>query len=95
MLGYETERRLKNFLVAIADGENVLEKARQRLCEIREFSPHAAFQRFDRDANDSITSFEIVNFLRDNGVLNASEAECYRLLKFFDSDEDGRLSFNE
>lgn len=43
MLGYETERRLKNFFVAIANGELVLEKARQRVCEIRDFAPHSAF----------------------------------------------------
>ena len=33
--------------------------------------------------------------MRDNGVLHSSESECHRLLKFFDSDEDGRLSFND
>lgn len=43
MLGYETERRLKNFLVAIADGETILERARQTLSEIRDFAPHSAF----------------------------------------------------
>lgn len=49
----------------------------------------------DRDANDYITSFEILNFLRDNAILNATENECYRLLTFFDSDEDGRLSYHD
>ncbi len=92
MIGFETERRLKNFLVAIGDGENILERARQRLCEIRDFSPESAFQRIDRDANFYLTSFEILNFLRDNKVYNVTEAECFRLVKFFDSDEDGRLS---
>jgi hypothetical protein len=49
MLGYESERRLKNLLVAVGDGERDLEAARQRLCSIRDFAPHAAFQRLDRD----------------------------------------------
>ena len=95
MLGYETERRLKNFLVAIGDGEALLERARQRLCEIRDFSPESAFQRLDRDGNLYISSFEILNFLRDNRVYTATEAECFRLVKFFDSDEDGRLSLSD
>jgi hypothetical protein len=43
MLGYETETRLKNFLVAVGDGERNLEAARQRLCTIRDFAPHTAF----------------------------------------------------
>ena len=49
--------------------------------------------RFDRDANEYITSFEILNFLRDNREYTISERECYNLVKFFDSDEDGRLSY--
>lgn len=95
MIGYETERRLKNFLVAIGEGEQVLERARQRLCEIRDFSPESAFQRLDRDGNIYISSYELLAFLRDNNLYNVSEAECYRLVKFFDSDEDGRLSLSD
>lgn len=93
MLGYESERRLKNFLVAIGDGERVLELARQRLSEIRDFSLDAAFQRVDRDLNNSISSLELQSYLRDNSVFGVRESETYRLVKFFDSDEDGRLSF--
>jgi len=94
MLGYETERRLKNLLVAIGDGEQILERSRQRLCEIRDFAPESAFQRIDRDANNHISSFEILTYLRENRVYT-TEAECYRLVKFFDSDEDGRLSLQD
>lgn len=95
MLGYESERRLKNFLMAISDGETILERTRQAICEIRDFAPHSAFQRLDRDGNDHISSYEILNYLRDNNIFGYSEAECYRLVKFFDSDEDGRLSYQE
>lgn len=59
MLGYESEKRLKALLVAIGDAEGQLERARQRLCEIRDFAPSAAFQRLDRDSNEYITSYEI------------------------------------
>jgi hypothetical protein len=51
MLGYESERRLKNFLVAVGDGERALESSRQRLCSIRDFAPHSAFERIDRDVS--------------------------------------------
>lgn len=36
---------------------------------------------------------EILNFLRDNGEHTVTEAECYFVVKFFDSDEDGRLNY--
>jgi hypothetical protein len=95
MLGYETETRLKNFLVAVGDGERNLESARQRLCTIRDFAPHSAFQRVDRDGSQFVCARELVAFLRDHGNYTATDGECNRLVRFFDSDEDGRLAFNE
>lgn len=95
MLGYESERRLKSFLVAIGDGERSLEGARSRLCSIRDFAPHSAFQRMDRDYSGSVSSREFCNFLRDNSVYHVSESEAYQLVSFFDSNGNGRLSFQE
>lgn len=36
---------------------------------------------------------EILNYLRDNGIHNFTEADCYYVVKFFDSDEDGKLNY--
>ena len=49
MLGYESERRLKNLLICLGDGERDLENARKKLCIIPDFALHSAFQRIDRD----------------------------------------------
>ena len=95
MLGYESEHRLKNFLVAIGDGEQGLEQARQRLCRISDFAPHSAFQRFDRNSSLAVSPLEVQNFLRDKGCFSIGENELYRLLRFFDSNDCGRLSFQE
>lgn len=43
MLSYDSENLLKTFLVAVAEGERTSECLRQRLCNIRDFTPHAAF----------------------------------------------------
>lgn len=43
MLGFETERRLKNLLLAVGDGESNIERTRQRLCEIKDMAPHSLF----------------------------------------------------
>jgi len=93
MLSYHSENCLKQFLVAVADGERTSECLRQRLCNIRDFAPHAAFQRVDRDANNKICSREVLSFLRDHHDQSATELECYHLVRFFDSDNDGSLSF--
>ena len=95
MLGYESERRLKNFLVAVGDGERDLELSRQRLCNIPDFAPHAAFQRLDRDYSLQISSRELSNFLRDNGIYHVLDSELTNLVLFFDSNGNQRLSFQE
>ena len=95
MLGFESERKLVNFFMAVRDGETSIEDGRQKLCTIYNFCPSSAFMRLDRDINNHITSFEIQNFLRDNREYLVTLKECDMLVKFFDSDEDGRLSYNE
>ena len=95
MLGYESERRLTNLIVAVGDGERDLEAARQRLCSIRDFATHSAFERIDRDCSGSISSIEFINFLRDNSVYHVAESEMFALVCFFDSDGNRRLSFQE
>lgn len=93
MLSRETECRIKSLLVQISEGESRAERARQDLALISDFSPFMAFQRLDRNASDRISSFEILNFLREkNPCCSYTESECYRLVKFFDSDGDSRLS---
>jgi len=95
MIGYETERRLKDLLIATGEGEQLIERQRERLGEIRDFATYDAFQRLDRDANERISGFEILNFLRENRVFGVSERECQQLVQFFDTDSDGRLTFDE
>lgn len=63
MLGYESENRLKCLLIAVGDGERTLENLRQRLCNIKDFAPHSAFQRIDRDGSNRINSFKLLSFL--------------------------------
>ena len=92
MLGYESEKRLKSLILGLGEGEQALERARQRLCEIRDFTPHAAFQRIDRDGLDFITGYHLLNYLRETGVFGLTESDTNKLVQFFDSDEDGRLS---
>jgi Ca2+-binding EF-hand superfamily protein len=94
-LSHESEHRLKNLLIAVGDGERNLEASRQRLCQIRTFAPHSAFQRIDRDACARIRSHDLLNFLRDHHNHSANEGETHQLVKFFDSDNDGSLSFQE
>jgi hypothetical protein len=91
MLSYDTENRLKHFLVAVGDGERTLENLRQRLCSIRDFVPAAAYQRINRDGCCKLHPRDFVNYLRDLGNYSVLESECNQLVRFFDSDNDGGL----
>jgi len=95
MLHFESEKRLRNLLVSVGEGERDLEAARTRLCIIPDFNIRSAFERVDRDATGSITSFELRNFLNDNEVFHVIEAEAFELVKFFDCDGNCRLTSNE
>ena len=94
-LGYESESYLKNFLVAIGDGEQGLEAARSCLCRIADFAPHSAFQRIDRNGNGYVCEHEIQKFLNEQRVYSISNNELYRLISFFDANSSGRLCFQE
>ena len=62
---------------------------------MHKFEPHSAFQRIDRDQDGKISSIEILNFLRDNGVEEATEADTYYIVKYFDSNDDELLDYED
>ena len=80
-------------MVLIGKQEQEIELKRQFLAANENFEPYTVFQRMDRNEDGFVTSLEILNFLRDNDVHSITEAQCYYLVKFFDSDEDGKLNY--
>ena len=48
--------------------------------------------RIDRDCDDHIDSFELLEFLRDNREYAITDRECKDLIKYFDADKDYMLS---
>ena len=86
---------LKKLLVTIAKGERSIEKQRQTLAQLNKFEPHSAFQRIDRDQDSKISSMELLKFLRENGVEEATEADTYYIVKYFDSNEDELLDYDD
>jgi len=65
------------------------------LANLSRFEPHSAFQRIDRDQDSKITSLEILKFLRDNGVEEATEADTCYIIKYFDSNMDDKLDYED
>jgi Ca2+-binding EF-hand superfamily protein len=94
-LSHDMQQLLKRLLLTISKGEKSIERQRQKLARNDKFEPYAAFMRVDRDENGVVGSVEILRFLRENGVEEATEADCYLIVKYFDSDEDGYLNFQD
>ena len=93
MLGLPTQKKLKKLLFTIAKLEQQIELQRQFLASNENVEPYSLFQRIDRNEDSFVTSIDFLNFLRDNGIHNITEADCYYVVKFFDSDLDGRLNY--
>lgn len=95
MLGYATESKLKNLLVALANGEREIEASRQKLARFTNFTLLSAFERIDRSMSNHITSNDILKFLRDNSVYSVSENEVFNLVKYFENDLKYSLDYKE
>jgi Ca2+-binding EF-hand superfamily protein len=81
---------LADLLLTIANFEQEIELKRQFLAMNENFEPYSAFQRLDRLETGFLTPREFLNYIRDNGMAQGiTEADCYYLVKFFDSDLDG------
>jgi Ca2+-binding EF-hand superfamily protein len=85
---------LKDILETISEIEMIVEGQRQDLCRMRDFAPYSAFCRVDRNAGECIDSFAISQFLTDNGF-QGRIGDCAKLVRFFDSDGDGILSYQD
>lgn len=51
--------------------------------------------RMDRAFKGYLLAGDIHAFLQENGAGYTTEADCQFVLKFFDSDMDGRLNYTE
>ena len=85
---------LGELLFTLAKTEQSIELKRQYLATNENFEPYQAFMRLDRNQTGFLTPKQILTFMRDNGLgKGVTEADCYYIVKFFDSDEDGALHY--
>lgn len=59
------------------------------------FEPYSCFTRIDRNNSGTITSQEIVQFMRETGSAELSEFEINYVIKFFDSTFRGCLNYQD
>jgi hypothetical protein len=86
----DTNRKAKNFFIALAEGERELEAARAALCRSYTFVPADAFSRINRDDSAGIDVVEILNFLKDNNMTDIEGSEIAHLVRYYDTLEKER-----
>lgn len=94
-LSHDTKLKLKDLFVCLAHEEVKIEKLRQVLASIPDFEPYAAFKRIDRLSTGYLTCKTICKYLRENGYRELEKEDITGLVRYFDSDEDMKLSFHE
>ncbi len=93
MLGHSTRYKCFLLLKAISENESIVEEQRQQLCHQPHFEPWAAFKRLDSQSQGKVSAADILAFLQDNQVDYLSEAECFHMFIYFDTDRDGFLDY--
>ena len=79
----------------MAQEETKIEKLRQVLSSIPDFEPYAAFKRIDRLSSGYLTPKSICKYLRENGFRELEKDDIVCLVRYFDQDNDLKLSFHE
>ena len=94
MLSIETESKLSNIFLALAEGEKSIDINRQILAELNDFDPFQIFSYLDTQHKNHIDSSDLLNYLQERGIFS-NEIEIKLIILFYDRDYDGVLSFPE
>lgn len=94
MLSSQITYRLANLISIYISNEMVIEMIRKDLSNIPSFDSLIAFQRIDQQNIGFISARQINYFLLENKIPSII-SDCELLIKFFDMDNDGMLSFEE
>lgn len=86
---------VRDFLVAVGNGERDLEEARQGLSQIEGYNPAALLKLIDTDNDGMIEADELLAFLKNTGEHTVTQTELQVLIDFFDVDNNGRLNETE
>lgn len=94
-LSYDTKLKIKDLFLCYAEDEIALEKLRQVLCSMKEFEPYAAFKRIDREDQGFISAKKICQYLRENGYREINKEDIVYTVRYFDQDQDLKLTYHE
>ena len=94
MLSVETEEKLAQIFLSLAEGEKTIDINRQILIELEDFDPFVIFNYLDSNQKNYLNSTDLLNYFKERGI-NTNELEVTLMILFYDKDFDGTLSYPE
>ena len=94
MLSVETETKLAEIFLALAEGEKSIDINRQILIELEDFDPLKIFTFLDSNQKNYLNCSDLFNYSKEKGI-NTNELEINLIILFYDRDYDGVLSYPE
>lgn len=94
MLSLDTERKLAEVFLSISNYEREVERCRYLLAKNYDFDPASMFRALDFLDMGSISSSEVQEYLKRHHFFCSAD-ESYLVVRQYDNNQDGRLSFEE
>ena len=94
MLSIETETKLAEIFLTLAEGEKTIDINRQILIELEDFDPLKIFNYLDSNQKNYLNCADLLNYFTERGI-NTNEIEITLIILFYDRDYDGVLSYPE
>ena len=94
MLSPDTQNLLSRILLALAEGERIVEEARKEISNEDSYDIQAIFKALDNNGDNYITPKDIQKYLNFHG-LEVNLIEVKLLILFYDQDHDFALTYGE
>ena len=94
MLSIETETKLAEIFLTLAEGEKTIDINRQILIELEDFDPLKIFNYLDSNQKNYLNCADLLNYFKEREI-NTNEIEITLIILFYDRDYDGVLSYPE
>ena len=94
MISRNTQSKISDIFIALAEAERDVEVTRQVLTENKDYNSYQIFCYLDSDKKNKIDESDIINYLKSKNIF-ATEIETELIILFYDQDLDKYLNYNE
>ena len=94
MLSRETQSKISDIFITLAEAERDVEVTRQVLTENKDYNSYQIFCYLDSDKKNKIDETDIINYLKSKNIF-ATEIETKLVILYYDQDLDKYLNYNE